>query len=273
MINTKKYPSETRNAYFFAYAYGLTDEKDINKAQLFSTMTRAQFSKMISEYATVVLGKKPELTKDCSAFGASIANYQGSELHHAMVKSCQLNLMGIHPRDGAINNFHPNKIISRAEVATVLARLYWGTTYEGTRADRSTKPLQALKNHNILSNTNPSIQELRGEVFKHMYRAHLQGLDKQTATKTIQMQNISEVSLDQMDLHLNAVEKSIPTSLLNARVSQLSYVIANLLSQSNYQQTPYTEKMIKHILQAAAKNTEKPLISASAKIILSKRKQ
>jgi hypothetical protein len=46
-----------------------------------------------------------------------------------MKKVCQLNIMGIHPNQGALKNFMPKQFINRAQMVTVISRMIWGKAF------------------------------------------------------------------------------------------------------------------------------------------------
>jgi hypothetical protein len=58
--------------------------------------------------------KKPDLTKDCSAFSKRISKYN-KEMQDFMTLSCQYEVMGIHPNKAPLSDFMPDKHVSRAE--------------------------------------------------------------------------------------------------------------------------------------------------------------
>jgi hypothetical protein len=52
-------------------------------------------AKMIVNYAVKVLKMQPDISKECSSFKESIAQYS-NEMKDFMTLSCQLSIMGIH---------------------------------------------------------------------------------------------------------------------------------------------------------------------------------
>ncbi|MEI6118030.1 MAG: hypothetical protein WCP92_01935 [bacterium] len=57
--------------------------------------------------------------------------------------------------------FLPNDIITRAQFGTLLSRILRGNTYALEGDLYYINHFKALKDHNIITNTNPDIQELR----------------------------------------------------------------------------------------------------------------
>lgn len=90
-----------------------------------------------------------------------------------MVMSCQLWLMWIHTSNyTAIDDFMPNKTVSRAEFATVLSRILWWNKYESS--DESVwyvNHLNALKESWIITNTDHTLIEYRWNVILMIYRS------------------------------------------------------------------------------------------------------
>jgi hypothetical protein len=69
-----------------------------------------------------------------------------------------------------IANFYPNGKVTRAEFGTVLSRALYGTLYNGGEP-YYLNHLRALKEHSIITNTDPALQELRGYVMLMLMRA------------------------------------------------------------------------------------------------------
>jgi hypothetical protein len=79
---------------------------------------------MISQYAINILGKKPDPSKDCSAFLGSISGYN-EEMQKHMILACQLNIMGILYEGTPMKDFLPDDYLSRADFGTAFSRLLW----------------------------------------------------------------------------------------------------------------------------------------------------
>jgi hypothetical protein len=92
----------------------ITTQRTIQDARLSDKLTRAEMAKIVSLYLISILDKKPDTTKDCSAFDTSIANYS-TEMKAYMHTACQFNIMGIHPDYTALSDFRANDYVSRAE--------------------------------------------------------------------------------------------------------------------------------------------------------------
>lgn len=172
-IDGSTYSDEQNQAYLWAFKNWITTTSNIIDAKLDTKVTRAQLAKMISQFAIKVMWKTPNTSKDCSAFLPSIKKYQGQDLYDFMITSCQLDLMWIDLNGGVLSNFMPDKYVTRWEFWTVLSRVLYGTTYNNytTAKDFYTEHLKALKDAGIITNTTPSLEELRGYIMLMMYRA------------------------------------------------------------------------------------------------------
>ena len=67
-------------------------------------------------------------------------------------------------------NFNPHGEVTRAEFATVLSRILYGSEHNQEWADFYSKHLEALKEASILKNTTPTMKELRGWVMLMLMR-------------------------------------------------------------------------------------------------------
>jgi hypothetical protein len=78
--------------------------------------------------------------------------------------------MGVYPDGTPLSNFLPGNYVSRAEFGTILSRMLRGKTYEGTDQEWYQQHLLALQKAGIITNIDPTIQELRAWVFLQLYR-------------------------------------------------------------------------------------------------------
>lgn len=162
------YKPEQIEAYIWAYENWITTINDIEKARLKDSLTRAELAKMMSQYISSVLKKSP-IKADLP--GYRDVNESLGDLADYIVKAYQYQIMGIDADGNALEYFYPNNIVTRAEFGTVFSRvLYWsvnnqkdGLYYE--------KHLAALKEAGILTNDNPTMEEVRGWVMIMMYRS------------------------------------------------------------------------------------------------------
>lgn len=175
------YNDEQLAAYQWAYENGITTINNADEARLWDPLTRAELAKMMSQYISSVLKKSPIKTdlpryKDVDESLWDLADY--------IVKAYQYQIMGINADGSALENFNPNGLVTRAEYATVFSRvLYWDKNNQAW-ADYYSKHLAALKEAGILSNDNPTIQEVRGWVMLMMYRSANEKAPTQEEPKT-----------------------------------------------------------------------------------------
>jgi hypothetical protein len=161
-IVNSPYSQELNQAYLYAYSIGATTMPTIQTAYIKGHITRAQLAKMMSRYTTQVIWQQPDANKTC-AF--SDISRQDSELRHYIKIACQLGIMN---GDGPY--FNPSSMVTRAEFGTVLSRVLYGTTYEWWTPFYKNH-LEALKNADIITNTNPDIIESRWNIMLMLMRA------------------------------------------------------------------------------------------------------
>ena len=61
-----EYSQELQDAYNWAYSKGVTTMSTIDNANMYGAITRAEMAKMLSVYATEVLGNTPDTSKACT---------------------------------------------------------------------------------------------------------------------------------------------------------------------------------------------------------------
>jgi hypothetical protein len=163
--------TEQETAYERAYRHGITTLYPIDQANLKRSITRWELSKMVSVYATMILAQNNRITHPwCIQFADS--DHVNNELAGYMTQACQLWVMWLQA-DGKtpLIDFNPNDIVTRAQFATVLSRLLYGDTYNNSDdASYWSAHINALKNNEILTQTNPSIIELRWWIIMMLYR-------------------------------------------------------------------------------------------------------
>ena len=158
------YTNEMNEAYEFAYANGITTMKSIDEAEMLDGLTRIAMAKMLSQYAINVLGKSPadvevpNFTDVSADLDAEYAN--GVSLAY------KLWIMWINMPD---NKFLPYETVTRAQFGTALSRLLFGIE-DGEDAYYSTH-LKKLKEAWIITNDDPTLEELRGYVMLMLMRS------------------------------------------------------------------------------------------------------
>jgi hypothetical protein len=78
--------------------------------------------------------------------------------------------MGIQD-DLVLSNFYANEVVTRAQFATIISRTLRGTQYNTDTTDYYKNHIPALKAAGIITNENPTLQELRGYVMLVLMRS------------------------------------------------------------------------------------------------------
>ena len=169
-----KFGQEQIDAYKWALENGITTMETVEDARLDQPLTRAELAKMMVVYIAKVLEKQPLLTwtvtyPDVTEKLGDLAGY--------IQLAYQYQIMGIDANGDPIAEFNPNGIVSRWEYATVFSRVLFGSLFNKEWADFYTDHLKALETAGILTNTEPTIKEMRGWVMLMMYRS-AQNADK-----------------------------------------------------------------------------------------------
>ena len=123
---------------------------------------------MMSQYMTKVLWKTP-----VDAEKAEYADVDESlgDLADFIQTAYAYKIMWINADGTPLKNFNPNGKVTRAEYATVFSRVLYGDKYNKSEWNYYEDHLNALKEAGILTNTTPTIQEIRGWVMLMMYRS------------------------------------------------------------------------------------------------------
>ena len=169
----EKYGEEQIAAYERALEKGITTINDVEKAKLSDWLTRAQLAKMMSQYMTNVLWKTPAVTEEKANYAD--VNESLGDLADYIQTAYAYKIMWINADGTPLKNFNPNGKVTRAEYATVFSRVLFGDKYNKSEWNYYENHLKALKDAEILTNTTPSIQEVRGWVMLMMYRSSQNG--------------------------------------------------------------------------------------------------
>ena len=163
VLGTGSYSDEFEGAYDYAYGIGITTQSNIDIADMYGSLIRSHMAKMMVNYATEVLGRTPDTSKECAFI--DIAN-ETEELHGYIREACQLGLMGV-----GIDSFNPNGLVTRAQFGTVLSRALYGDVYNDGNP-YYVNHLNALKDAGIMNYIdNPNQNEIRRYVMRMMQRA------------------------------------------------------------------------------------------------------
>ena len=155
------YTVEFNNAYEFAHRAWITTTNSIENANMWGKLTRIAMAKMLSNYAINILGKKPA-NKVVPKF-SDVSDKLNEDYGWAVDLAYQLWIMWVW-----IDNFRPNDAVTRAEFATALSRMLYGTSdwtpYYSTH-------LNKLYIEWIITNSDPKIKELRWYVMIMLMRS------------------------------------------------------------------------------------------------------
>ena len=168
-----KFGQEQIDAYKWALENGITTMKTVEEARLDDPLTRAELAKMMVVYIQKVLKKDPVVTWDVNYPDVKVEEIW--DLVDYVKLAYQYQIMWINADGTPIELFNPHGIVSRWEYATVFSRVLFGAKFNKEGADFYTNHLEALKTAWILTNTLPSIQEMRGWVMLMMYRSSQNG--------------------------------------------------------------------------------------------------
>ena len=157
------YSEEFQEAYEFAKEKWITTMPTINEANMNWKLTRIAMAKMLSYYAINVLWQKPDETR-INKFN-DITEKLDAQYDSGVTLAYQLWIMWINMPN---NIFRPNDEVTRAEFATALSRMLYGTPdwnpYYSTH-------LAKLKAEWILKNDDYKMKELRWYVMIMLKRS------------------------------------------------------------------------------------------------------
>lgn len=167
----EKYGQEMFDAYNRAISNWITTIDDINKAKLNTKITRAELAKMMVVFMSWTLEKDPIITG--STVYKDVNKEKLWDLADYVQLAYQYQIMWINADGTPMENFNPNKPVSRWEFATVLSRVLYGDTYNQNWAEYYEKHIEALNKANILSNSDHNIIEWRWWIITMLYRTTL----------------------------------------------------------------------------------------------------
>ena len=163
---------ELVSAYEWAYGKWITTMPTFEAARLDDGITRWEMAKMMVVFASKVLGKQPVKTDNPKYWDVSEQAWW--DLAGYMNLAYQYQIMGINANGTPLRYFNPDGKVSRAEFATVLSRVLFGSTYNQSGDNYYERHIQALFEAWILKNTDPTIQELRWWILLMLYRSQNQ---------------------------------------------------------------------------------------------------
>ena len=175
--DTAVYNQELIDAYTWAKWEWITSMPTIEDARMDEWITREELAKMMVVYMSKVLWKQPVISKTAKYKDVSVKT-RGQELYDYIQLSYQYQIMGIDANWKALRYFNPTRKVSRAEFATVLSRVLYGDKYNQEWKKYYEKHIQALQKAGILTNTTPTIKEVRWWIMLMLYRSWKEMFDK-----------------------------------------------------------------------------------------------
>ena len=167
--NDSNYDSELVDAYGWAYKNGITTMDTIEKARLKDWITRAELAKMMVVFMSWVLQKQLVITGNAGY--DDVSEEKLGDLAWYIELAYQYQIMWINADGTPIQYFNPKGKVSRAEFATVLSRVLYGSINNQQWANYREKHIEALNKAGILTDTNPETQELRWWIILMLYRS------------------------------------------------------------------------------------------------------
>ena len=164
-----KFGQEQIDAYKWAHDKGITTMDTVEDARLDQPLTRAELAKMMVVYMAKIAKKSPVVTGTVSY--PDVKSEELGDLAGYIQLAYQFQIMGIDANGKPIDEFNPNGLVTRWEYATVFSRVLFGSLFNQEWEDFYSKHIAALNAAGILTNTDPTIQEMRGWVMLMMYRS------------------------------------------------------------------------------------------------------
>jgi len=165
----KKYGEEVFVAYNWAINNWITTIDDVSKVQFNKKITRAELAKMMVEFMSWTLKKQPIITWEVNYRDVNYKNLW--DLGWYIQLAYQYQIMGINADWTPIEDFNPNKTVTRSEFATVLSRIMFGDKYNQNWENYYEKHIEALEKVNILGNTDPNLIEARWWIMIMLYKS------------------------------------------------------------------------------------------------------
>jgi len=111
--------AELQSAVNWMIQNQFTSAQNVDQFNPYRTITRAEAAKFYVKFAENVLGKTPDVTKDCTF--KDVPAGLAEDVKKAIVESCQLGLF-----KGENGNFYPTRALYKSEAIVVLVRALYG---------------------------------------------------------------------------------------------------------------------------------------------------
>jgi len=162
---TFAYTQEQRDAYQWAYQYGITTQPSIEDANLNWNLTRQAFAKMIVNYLENTVWIQETSRNSCKF---TDENKFTDELKVYAKKTCMYKIMWEN-----WTNFSPTNIVNRAQLGTVISRILWWWEYNASGKQYYIYHLNALQLNGIMNKIdNPQAYAKRWDVMIMLKRLY-----------------------------------------------------------------------------------------------------
>ena len=164
------YTQEFIDAYTFAYRNWITTQSPITNADMDWNLTRIAMAKMLSKFSINVVWMKPDETR-INKFN-DISDELDEQYDNWVTLAYQLGIMWINMPN---NEFRPFDLVTRWEFATALSRILWWDKYNVLDTNNMPfyqKHIEALKKEWIITQINPTMNELRWYVMLMLLRSN-----------------------------------------------------------------------------------------------------
>jgi hypothetical protein len=141
----------------------------VSQVKFNKKITRSELAKMMVEFMSWTLQREPIITWEAKYKDVNAKKLW--DLAWYIELAYQYQIMWINADWTPIEDFNPNKNVTRAEFATVLSRVLYGSTYNQSWKNYYEKHIEALEKANILSSTNPDLVEARWRIMTMLYNA------------------------------------------------------------------------------------------------------
>ena len=143
---TFAYTQEQKEAYQWAYKYGITTQTTIEQAKMNSPLTRQAFAKMVVNYLENVVWVEESSYSSCSF---PDENKITKDLKPYAKKTCAYEIMWSNWK-----NFNPTQQVDRAQLWTVISRILWWDKYNVSGKWYYIYHLNALQRAGIMNKIN-----------------------------------------------------------------------------------------------------------------------
>lgn len=168
-FNFEDVTNDNAKAAFWACQNNIEKDVNLTKENLDKPMTRKELAKVISSYLMNIAKKDVILKTNIPTY----LDVEDDEYKEYITIAYQYQVMWIDWNWKALEKFMPNAIVTRAEFATVLSRVLFGSEFnvKDWKTPFYQEHIKALAEANILSEVNHKITELKKFVLIMLQRS------------------------------------------------------------------------------------------------------